>query len=56
MDAHSLALALERYSTVLGVNKWREVQYLHLAAVSACTGLGSHGIGSLALQAIKPYT
>lgn len=38
-------------STVLGVNKWRRrVQYIHLAAVSACTCLGSYGTGSLALQ------
>lgn len=37
--------------TVLGVNKWRRrVQYLRLAAVSACTGSGSYGTGSLALQ------
>lgn len=50
MDVHSLCLALGSYSTILEVNKWREVQYLHLAAVSACTGLGSHGFGSLAFQ------
>lgn len=32
------------------MNKWREVQYIHLAAGSACTCLGSCGFGSLALQ------
>lgn len=50
MDVHSLRLAVGRYSTILKVNKWREVRYLYLAPVSACTGSGSHGFGSLAFQ------
>lgn len=54
MDAHSHALALERYNTILEVNKWREVQDLQLAAVPACAGLGSCGFGSPALQPPSP--
>lgn len=50
MDVRSLALAFGRHSAVLEVNKWREAQYLHVAAQSACTASGSHGFGSLALQ------